>query len=62
MARGLRCEDMARLLAWLKARAERTADELRRAGWTEDSQGLWSLGTHRGLHLLDAASVAREGP
>jgi hypothetical protein len=53
---------MARLLAWLKARAERTADELRRAGWTEDSQGLWSLGTHRGLHLLDAASVAREGP
>lgn len=57
---GLSADDRNRLLLWLKANAEETAREMRDAGWEEDECGLWSMGEHRGMHLLDAANVARE--
>lgn len=58
---GLSAGDRNRLLLWLKANAEETARELREAGWEEDERGLWSMGEHRGMHLLDAASLSAEG-
>lgn len=54
-------DDRSRILLWLKANAEETARELREAGWEEDERGLWSMGEHRGMNLLDAADVEREG-
>lgn len=60
MARGLTKEQGAALLSWLKGNAMEMAADLRDAGWEEDERGLWSMGEHRGMHLLDAAVMQCE--